>query len=440
MSDLGGTGAGAGGAGGMGAAGAGAAATGGGMGGGGSGGMPAGPTGDHCINGEKPSAADAALSGKPDYWTDSKGAIDLVLPKGVLDWMGARVWEVSHDAWHNIRRCKGSTIPGASRAVCQHTELVPASQECSGPDDGYQFLVMHRHMIIALKQAFPEHKELFEGFPHFPFQASEVPEEWRDRWGSGWSQSVRNTATVLEDIENRLSQFPSEGSLGQYIQCGGMGSLTNIHGALHFKWVVNESPYSLGKQTVNIDNYMFWKLHGWIDGIWERYRVAKGIAPDDTKLRDTLVQQCHEMHALGVAVGPKVVDPDPDPLPAERGLFHETVRPIFEQICSGCHSESSPEAGMSLGGHISSAAVVENLVNIQAMHGGQFKRIAPSQPEQSWLYLKVSGMAAAAGCTGAACNPQTMPPTGQVTLTPEQLEAIRNWIAQGAPAPEPATL
>jgi len=411
----------------MGAAGGGATA--------GAGGMPEDNSHDHCLVGEVQVPADLSITNKPDYWTASNSDIDLVVPKGVLDWMGQRAWEPSHNAWHNIRRCRGSIIPGASSALCQMTELVPASQECSGPDDGYQFLVMHRHMIIALKQAFRQHTALFDGFAHFPFEAKDVPEEWRDRFGTGWSQSIINTATTLEDIENRLDQFPSEGSLGQYIQCGGNG-LSSIHGALHFKWVVNESPYSLGKQTVNIDNFMFWKLHGWIDGIWERYRVAKGLAPDEPKLQQALTEQCHEMHALGVAVGPAMPPPQDEPLPVERGLFHETVRPIFEQICSGCHSESSPEAGMSLGGHISSADVVQNLVNKQTLHGGQYVRVLPGVPEQSWLYLKVSGMAMAAACMGAECNPQTMPPTGQVTLSAEQLEAIRFWIAQGAPMPE----
>ena len=123
------------------------------------------------------------------------------------------------------------------------------------------------------------------------------------------------------------------------------------------------------------------------------------------------------------------------PLPVEHGYFHETVRPILEQICSGCHGDASPQANMSLGGHISSADIVKGLVNVTTSYGGQFKRIVPNNINQSWLYLKVSGMAMNANCTGANCNTEVMPPTGQVTLTQDQLAIIANWINMGAPAP-----
>jgi hypothetical protein len=320
--------------------------------------------------------------------------------------------------------------------VAQHPELIPAHQECADAEDGYQFLVMHRHMMQGLRQAFPKGKALFEGFPSFPFDAKDVPEQWRSRWGTGWSQQILEVAKKLEDIENHLDEFPTEGDLGRYIQCGGMANgASSIHGALHFKWVVNESPHSLGKQAVNIDNYMFWKLHGWIDKIWERYRVAKGLTPDEPKLIDALADQCREMHALGLVFDPTLDDDPTAPLPEEHGYFHEQVRPILEKHCSGCHSEKSPDANMSLGGRISSAKVVENLVNVNSLHGGQFKRVVPGQPNQSWLYLKPAGLAMSAGCTGAMCNTQVMPPTGAVTLTSAELDVIAKGISDGAPAP-----
>jgi hypothetical protein len=299
---------------------------------------------------------------------------------------------------------------------------------------------MHRHMMIALRQSFPTYPDLFQGFTKFPFNATDVPAEWQGRWGTGWAQSIKDTATLLEDVENKLSQFPTEGDLGKFIQCGAMASgASSIHGALHFKWVVNDSPHSLGKQTVNINNYMFWKLHGWIDQIWERYRKAKGLSPDEPKLQQALVSQCQEMTRLGqqfgTVAGAGADAGVKDPLPVEHGYFHEKVRPIFERVCSGCHSEASPEANLSLGGQISSADVVKGLINGQTAHGGQLLRVVPGNPAKSWLYLKVSGMAASAGCTGAMCMTGPMPPAGMVTLPQADIDTIRQWIADGAPAP-----
>jgi len=133
----------------------------------------AGQIHDHCIDGYMPDARDAQIMSLPDEWRASNGDIDLVVPRGVLDWMGERVWEQSHDAWHNVRRCKGSVLPGGD--ICMHTELVPEHQECADAEDGYEFLVMHRHMMQSLRQAFPQHADLFQGSPNSPCRRPTSP-------------------------------------------------------------------------------------------------------------------------------------------------------------------------------------------------------------------------------------------------------------------------
>jgi len=106
---------------------------------------------------------------------------------------------------------------------------------------------------------------------------------------------------------------------------------------------------------------MFWKLHGWIDNVWEKYRRAKSMSSTDPKLTEDLVAQCREMDT-----------------------------------------------------------------EIQ---------------EHSWLYLKASGKAAAAGCTPsstAQCITATIPPSssGLPSLSASELETLRRWIADGAPGPD----
>jgi hypothetical protein len=178
-------------------------------------------------------------------------------------------------------------------------------------------------------------------------------------------------------------------------------------------------------------------LHGWIDEIWERYRAAKGLTDSEPKLVQALLSQCREMNELGQVIDPSLVQDDAGPLPVEHGYFVDSVRPAFERACIGCHSESSPEANMSLAGQISSAAVVANLVNVQTYSGGQFLRVVPGHPEQSWLYLKASGGSVDAGCAGSDCRTESMPPgaTPAQMLTATELAALSQWIANGAPAP-----
>jgi hypothetical protein len=215
-----------------------------------------------------------------------------------------------------------------------------------------------------------------------------------------------------------------------------------LHGALHFKWVrTQNTTHGLGNQLTNIDNYMFWKLHGWIDNVWEKYRKAKGMT-DDQALKDTISAQCYEMDKLASLIDPnQVQSPDNTALPQESGVFHTQVRPMFENDttkCSGCHGTEGPEAGMTLGGHVSSADIYKNLVNVQSTVGGQFVRVKPGDPEHSWLYLKASGTASGAGCmasTSAICTTDSMPPTGSAKPTTAELQALYDWIKSGAPAP-----
>jgi mono/diheme cytochrome c family protein len=97
---------------------------------------------------------------------------------------------------------------------------------------------------------------------------------------------------------------------------------------------------------------------------------------------------------------------------------------IFTPICSSCHGGANPAAGQDLS---SLEKSIESLINVQSSNG-LFKRVLPSAAEQSYLYLKVTGNSQA----GARM------PLGQPSLTQKQIDAIRNWINDGALVPESA--
>ncbi|WP_437580732.1 hypothetical protein [Sorangium sp. So ce887] len=384
------------------------------------------------------------------------GQIDLTVQPDVIAWMEQNEWQAAHFEWHSIRRCGGGGFGGGMSRVdiCNSSVPVPSDQECKTTGDGFQFLAMHRHMIQSLKQLWPKHSEQFEGFKKFPTTAEELPQQWRADFRP-WSATTLANAKIADEIDKpeNLSRFPDEGAFGMWLQCfagqaipGASVSASGLHGDLHFKWVrSNNADHGLGNQFTNIDNYMFWKLHGWIDNVWEKYRVAKGMSPTDQKLKDAVAAQCYEMDAIAQVINPEL-KPDPvDPLPTESGVFHTTVRPILESDvnkCSGCHGAQStgPQAGLSLGGDVSSADIVAGLVNQASKSGGQFRLVVPGNPDQSWLYLKAAGTAANAGCRpsgGASCLTGVMPQSadGKPTLTSAELATLRKWIQDGAPAP-----
>ncbi len=187
---------------------------------------------------------------------------------------------------------------------------------------------------------------------------------------------------------------------------------------------------------------MFWKLNGWIDKVCEKYRVTKGLKPTDQKYKDDLAASCREMDTEEAIIRDKLKPMDvPDPSPVESGFFHEKVRPILESVtnkCSGCHSENGPEAGMTLGGTISSKKIVAGLVDVMARGGGQFARIKPGKPQESWLYLKITGATSTCMATSTgSCSPGVMPPdaSGNLTVSAADAAVIKQWIMDGAPAP-----
>jgi hypothetical protein len=400
-------------------------------------------TRDHCIDGYAPDPSDDTMVDGPANYVKNNQTDTTVQP-AVIKWMQDHVWESAHFQWHNIRRCKGGMVDRTRDGgldPCTHTDLVPANQEGKGAGDGLEFLAMHRHMIQSLKQLFPKHTEQFNGWDTFPNSKAQMPMAWQADWTPFTGTNLSN-GMKADDPAANISMWATEGDFGQWIQ-----TTSGLHGALHFKWVrTQNTDHGLGNQFVNIDNYMFWKMHGWIDKVWDKYRAAKGKTPNDKDIKDAVLAQCRQMDQLALLVKPDL-NPNPDscttPPPAQTGEFVEKIRPIFENSrnsCTGCHGKGGM-AGLTLGGDpcVKSSDIVAALLK-QSTTGGQFKLITPNNPDQSWLYRKVAGTAASAGCVrtnGVDCTTDTMPQgAGMVTLTAAELDALKTWINHGAPAPQ----
>ena len=425
--------------------------------------LPMPTNNDHCLYGYNPEPTDDTMASGPVRFSTPQGD-DSVLQPEVLKWMDDNKWTGAHVIWHAVRGCVDGSAAGLLGPlgypnICKdYPVLVPADQNCKTVGDGYQFLLFHRHMLQDLKQLWPKHAADFDGFPTFPKTKADLPDIWNTA-DPTWSAQVLAAAKVFDDIEHNLDKFPTEGDLGFALQCPTGTPLLSglktsapyigIHFDMHNQWSRGaSSAHGLNNGQVNVTNYMFWKLHGWIDNIWEKYRVAKGITTDAAameKYKADFAQSCNEMDIEEAILkqtpgsGP-VLDCPPDV--DETGTFHTMVRPIFESTtnhCASCHgpSQSSPYAGLTLGGQVSSKCIVQRLLRASS-DGGQFPLVTPGDPEHSYLYLKPAGLADAAGCvsndTDHPCNTATMPPGGK-TMSDADLKVLHDWIAAGANYP-----
>lgn len=394
---------------------------------------------DHCVMGYEVDPSDDTMANGFAEYTEN-GQTDAVLQPEIITWMEDHEWQEAHFQWHNVRRCGGFGAGGGGDFnPCDYPELAPDANECENAQDGYEFLVMHRHMLESLRQLFPSHVDQFEGWDKWP-AASDYPELLQPYF-KNWSNDVLNEASIADNIEDNIDMFATEGEFGMWIQCGslrgGVGA-NSLHGALHFNgYPQNNQSHSVANQRRNLDSFIFWKLHGYIDKVWERYRLAKGQAPDEPALRTEIKAQCLEMDALAHYIEAGGKPPEETELPDEYGFFHEVVRPGLENFgCATCHG-AGEDAGLRLGFQVSSADIVAGLVNVDSAYATGYKLVVPGDPDNSWLYLKAAGLSGSSGaqCQGVMNCTQSMPPGGGDELPDADLANLRQWIEDGAPPP-----
>ena len=113
-----------------------------------------------------------------------------------------------------------------------------------------------------------------------------------------------------------------------------------------------------------------------------------------------------------------------EPLPTDT-LDAIEQRIFARHSCLGCHAGGSPEVGLSL----APGVAYSNLVGVASITDPPRLRVKPGDPEESVLWRKVA--ARTAGFDGV---PGLGMPVGDPPLDQSELEAVRLWIAAGAPA------
>jgi hypothetical protein len=109
--------------------------------------------------------------------------------------------------------------------------------------------------------------------------------------------------------------------------------------------------------------------------------------------------------------------------------FAGNIQPIFDRSCAlpSCHTPPVLNAGLDL----SPGRSYGELVGVSAQQKPGLKRIKPGDPNNSYLYQKITGAPGIAGVMMPNGCPGT-PLAGQC-LTPDEIDAIKTWILECAP-------
>jgi hypothetical protein len=110
------------------------------------------------------------------------------------------------------------------------------------------------------------------------------------------------------------------------------------------------------------------------------------------------------------------------PTPNLQPTFSSIQSEIFSQRCVGCHNGSTRFLPAVM--NLTQGNAYASLVGVPSIQKPALHRVAPGDPENSYMIHKLEGRA---GITG-----QRMPLAG-TALTDGQILVIRRWIELGAP-------
>lgn len=211
---------------------------------------------------------------------------DVSMPIEMVTWMRRAGWGPHHLQWHieRILESRPNLLPFATSQGWS-----PAPLQEGAPDNGLEFLAMHRAMIHRLIEAFPQHADLLSGWDRPP----EAPDDANDPLPPGKVALFdADKSAGTSRLHDELDSFDDDDALGLFIQTRRRPTDTDplavsgdrsagIHNYLHNRFDRSGSAIALGDPQVNIENRQFWRLHGWIDARWSAFRAAKGLTDDD---------------------------------------------------------------------------------------------------------------------------------------------------------------
>jgi hypothetical protein len=239
---------------------------------------------------------------------------DVTVPGDVRDYMQRRAWGYAHARWHQERLWDMQSDASKAQFLSQGYQPFDKIQEGAN-GSGLEFLAMHRHMFDEMREVFPAYSEMWKGWETIPREKTSPLSPVAAR-----TELSVSAIAALDRLENddTLKAIESEDALGLYIWTTRIvaadGTFTQnpdasagIHDTtLHQRWAKAKSDVNLAEFSVTHENYIFWKMHGWIDDRWTRWRLLQGLPERDAAMDAAIEAQHMEMHASQALMSPEV--------------------------------------------------------------------------------------------------------------------------------------
>lgn len=101
------------------------------------------------------------------------------------------------------------------------------------------------------------------------------------------------------------------------------------------------------------------------------------------------------------------------------------IQPIFDKHCNSCHRDGGAAERLGIPLHLTSGQAYDYLREGRSTKNADWPFVVPGDPGASLLYRKVADAFPPVG---------TRMPFMRPPLSSEEIELIRRWIADGAPA------
>jgi hypothetical protein len=233
-----------------------------------------------------------------------------VMPMDMVEWQRKNMWGAMHVEFHTSRRWDVMSQAGRDWATSQGISRADLQEGQVG--SGLEFLAMHRLMIQRLTTQFPDEASLFTGFNPVPTDPKDKMWPLPDGSNTSFSTAMNRS---LDKLTNHIGDFASDDDMALYLQTNlrwtmanpqgrSSDSSTGIHNYLHVRFTDDNSPINVGDPSVNLENKIFWGIHGWIDATWTAYRTAKAL--DDTMDPVYIAAMKHAQDVMDASGGGKL--------------------------------------------------------------------------------------------------------------------------------------